>query len=314
MADILLVKSGGEKAVPEWQALFGKMLPHLEVRAWEDPEVDANAVTYALVWEPHHGRLKNYPNLKVIFSSAAGVDHITCDPELPRHLPIVRMTAEETAQTMGEYVCLHALALLRDYERMRAAQAARLWDEFNPPRTALTTRVGILGLGTIGERCARMLTGLGFPVQGWTRTPKQVAGIGCLAGPEGLQALLASSDILVGLVPDTPETRGLVCAKTLAQLPQGAALINVARGPLVVMDDLIAALDSGHLSHAVLDVFETEPLPENHPAWAHPRITVTSHLAGYATRRARAQKVADAIKAFEAGGPLPSVYDPQRGY
>ena len=183
---LLLVKTGGAAALPEWQARFAELAPDLDVRGWDDPTVDPDAVTYVLVWEPEPGRLARYPNLRVIFSSAAGVDHITCDPDLPRGVPIVRMATEETAQTMGEYVCLAALSILRDGNRLAAAQANRRWDSFEQPHTALDKRVGVMGLGNIGQVAARMLRGLGFTVSGWARTPREIDGIKVHSKPRRL--------------------------------------------------------------------------------------------------------------------------------
>jgi glyoxylate/hydroxypyruvate reductase A len=311
---LLLVKSGGEAAFPEWQAFFATYAPGLTVRWWEDPSVDPATVDYIVVWEPQPGRIAQMRNLKVIFSSAAGVDHIVRDPDLPRHLPIVRMATTENAQTMGEYVCLAALSILRDHQRMMELQATRGWVEFEASRTALDTRVGVLGLGHLGTASARMLRGLGFQVHGWSRGRKIVEGVKSYAGDAELDSFLAHTDILVGLLPDTPETRGLIDARRIACMPRGAGIINAGRGTLIVIPDLVAALDSGHLDSAVLDVFETEPPELDHPAWTHPRITVTSHIAGYATRRDRAATVARNIAAFERGEPLPNVYDPERGY
>jgi glyoxylate/hydroxypyruvate reductase A len=174
---LLLVKSGGAAALPEWQAHFAKLAPGLRVRGWDDPTVDPDAVTYVLVWEPEPGRLARCPHLRLIFSTAAGVDHITRDPDLPRGVPIVRMASEETAQTVGEYVCLAALSILRDSKRLAAAQATYSWDPFEPPRTALDTRVGVMGLGNMGQVAARMLRGLGFTVAGWARTWRDLPGI-----------------------------------------------------------------------------------------------------------------------------------------
>jgi glyoxylate/hydroxypyruvate reductase A len=311
---VLLVKSGGSAAVPDWQAQFAAVCPGLDVRDWNDTTVDPASVTYVFVWEPHPGRLATYPNLRVIFSSAAGVDHITRDPDLPRHLPIVRMGSIETGQTMGEYVCLAALALVRDYRRLVAAQANLRWDPFDAPRTAAQTRIGILGLGNLGRRSAAMLQGLGFPVAGWARRPRTEPGIPIAAGLDALPGFLAETDILVGLLPDTPETAGLINAERMALMPKGAAIINAGRGSLIVMDDLIAALDSGHLSGAILDVFETEPLPIEHPAWRHPRIGITSHVAGFASRPARAAYVAEALEAYAQGREMPNLYKPEHGY
>lgn len=311
---LLLVKSGGEAAFPEWRAHFATYAPGLTVRWWEDQSVDPDSVDYIMVWEPQPGRIAKLRNLKVIFSSAAGVDHIVRDPDLPRHLPIVRMATTENAQTMGEYVCLAALSILRDHQRMMELQATRGWVEFEAARTAVDTRVGILGLGHLGTAAARMLRGLGFQVHGWSRGRKIVEGVKSYAGEAELESFLQHTDILVGLLPDTPATRGLIDARRLALLPKGAGVINAGRGTLIVIPDLIAALDSGQLDSAVLDVFETEPPAPDDPVWAHPRITVTTHIAGYATRRDRAATVARNIIAFERGEPLPNVYDPERGY
>jgi glyoxylate/hydroxypyruvate reductase A len=310
---LMLVKSGGAAALPEWQACFAAHTPGLAVRYWDDPAVDPDAVTYVLVWEPEPGRLKRYRNLRVIFSSAAGVDHITRDPELPR-VPIVRMASDETAQTMGEYVCFAALSILRDARRIAAAQTERRWDPFDAPRIAPQTRVGLMGLGNIGTVAARMLQALGFPVSGWARNRKAVDGVTTFAGAAELDAFLAQSDIVVGLLPGTAETRGLLDARRLTLLPRGAGVINAGRGSLIVMPDLIAALDSGHLAAAVLDVFDPEPLPADDPAWRHPKITVTSHVAGFASRPARARAVAKALIAYERGEPIPNLYQPERGY
>lgn len=312
--DVLLVKSGGDAAVPEWQAAFARLAPELEVRGWNDPTVEPDAVTYVVVWEPDAGRLASYRNLKVIFSSAAGVDHIICDPTVPAHLPIVRMVTDETGQTMGEYVCLAALSILRDYQRIISAQAERRWDNFEPSYTARDKCVGILGFGTLARTSARMLQALGFNVIGWTRTPRAADGVELFAGRDALPAFLGRADILVNLLPDTEDTRGLLNRHMLDRLPHGAGLVNAGRGSALVLPDLIAALNCGQIGSAVLDVFEPEPLPPDSPVWAHPRITVTAHLAGYASRPARAAAVVEALRAMQRGEPTPRVFDRVRGY
>jgi glyoxylate/hydroxypyruvate reductase A len=312
--DLLLVKSGGAAAMPEWQRAFAELLPDLDVRWWDDPSVPAEAVTYALVWEPEPGRLASYPNLRVIFSSGAGVDHITRDPALPPHVPIVRNASGQTARSVAEYVCFAALGLLRDLPRLLVARETRHWDMWEGERTAEMVRVGILGMGKIGTLTATMLRGLGFAVSGWARTAKAIDGIEVAAGDAALPGFLARSDILVGLLPDTAATRGLLDAKRLALLPPGAGVINAGRGSLVVIDDLIAALDRGHLAGAVLDVFDPEPLPPEAPAWSHPRILVTSHVAGFASRQARAGYVAEVIAGLARGGSPTHLYQPERGY
>ncbi len=267
-----------------------------------------------MTWEPEPGRLAALPNLRLILSPGAGVDHITQDPAWPAHLPLVRMGGEEPAQRMGEYVCLACLALLRGWRRIAHAQADALWEEYEPGPSAPDMTVGIMGLGNLGVRAAAMLTALGFSVIGWSRSAKSLPGVQSYAGDAERDAFLRRADILVCLLPDTPETRGAICAETLALLPPGAAVVNAARGPHLVWEDLAAALDSGQVSGAVLDVFTQEPLPPDHPAWRHKRVTVTPHVASLASRRARAHYAADVIRRFEAGEPLPNLYDPARGY
>ena len=311
---ILVVKSGGEAALPEWRACFAEHLPGLELRWWDDPALRPEQVDYALVWDPEPGRLARLPRLRAIFGSGAGVDAIIADPGLPRHVPIVRCVPPEATQRMGEYVCWAVLSLAKDARRMARAQADRAWDYFEAPFAAAERRVGIMGLGAMGLRSAQMLRSLGIPVIGWSRTAKHVPGIETFAGEAGRDAFLARSDVLVCLLPATEQTRGLVAAPLLARLPRGAGLVQVGRGVQQVLPDILAALDSGHLSGAVLDVFEPEPLPADSPAWTHPRVIVTPHVASLPSRRERARYVADCIARLERGEALPNLYDPERGY
>lgn len=300
--------------MPEWQDCFRQVAPELDVRCWDDPAIDAGQVRYALVWEPDHGRLARLPNLRLILSSGAGVDHITADPAWPRHVGIVRMGGADTVQRMGEYVCLGALSLLRGMKRIVDAQAARRWDTFETPCSAGDTRAGVMGLGNLGARAAAMLRDLGFVTAGWSRGRKSIPGVECFAGDGALDAFLARTDILVCLLPGTPDTRGIIGAASIAKLPPGAAVVNAARGGHVVLPDLLAALDAGHLSGAFLDVFEPEPLPPGHPVWTHSKVIVTPHVASLPSRRERARYVAEAIAMFERGEAPPNLYDPARGY
>lgn len=310
----IVVKSGGEAAMPEWQRHFAEFAPGLEVRWWNDAGVAPDKVDFVLVWDPEVGRLAGWPNLKVIFGSGAGVDAITADPALPQHLPLVRMAPDGATQRMGEFICWAALSLLKDARRMALNQAQARWKDFEPERTAAETPVGIMGLGNMGSRAGAMLQGLGFPVRGWSRRREDLPGVACFAGAAELDAFLAETRILVCLLPATVETRGILAAPLLAKLPQGAGLVNAGRGSHQKLEDIIAALDAGQLGGAVLDVFETEPLPAESPAWAHPKIIVTPHVASLPNRRERAQYVARAIADFTAGRPLPNVYDHARGY
>ena len=311
---ILVVKSGGEQALPEWRAGFAELAPELDVRWWDDPSVDPAAVDYALVWDPEPGRLAALPKLRAIFGSGAGVDAILRDHRLPQHVPLVRCVPPEATQRMGEFVCWAVLSLSKDARRMAIAQARSAWDAFDPPFAAAAKTVGIMGLGAMGLRAVAMLRGLGIPVVGWSRTRKAIDGVECFAGSDELPDFLARSEVLVCLLPATPETVGLIAAPLLGRLPRGAGLVQVGRGAHQVLPDIIAALDSGQLSGAVLDVFETEPLPADNPAWTHPRITVTPHAASLPSRHERARYIADCIARFERGEPLPNLYVPERGY
>ena len=311
---ILVVKSGGEAALAEWRACFADHAPGLELRWWDDPSLDPAAVDYALVWDPEPGRLARMPRLKAIFGSGAGVDLIAADPLLPRHLPLVRCVPPEATQRMGEFVVWSVLSLNKDARRMAIAQARCEWDYFEPPFAALAQTVGVMGLGAMGRRAAEMLRAIGIPVIGWSRSRKAIPGMECFAGEEELPAFLARCEVLVCLLPATPETRGILAAPLISRLPRGAGLVQVGRGVQQVLPDILAALDEGQLSGAVLDVFEPEPLPPDSPAWTHPRVTVTPHVASLPSRRERARYVAACIARHERGEPLPNLYDHARGY
>jgi glyoxylate/hydroxypyruvate reductase A len=311
---ILLVKSGGEAAMPEWRRHFADLAPALDVRWWDDATVDPAAVRYALVWDPEPGRLAAYPNLAAIFGSGAGVDFIASDPDLPRHVPLVRMATPGAAQRMGEFVAWAVLSLMKEARRIGLAQAERRWDVFEPERTAPTTTVGIMGLGHMGAAAARMLQPMGFGVIGWSRTRKSLPGVQSFVGEEDLGAFLRASDILVCLLPATPETQGILARPLFDRLRDGTGLINVGRGTQQKIEDILAALDSGRLSGAVLDVFEQEPLPADHPAWTHPKLLVTPHVASLPPRRERVDHVARLIAMLERGEALPNTYDHERGY
>ncbi|WP_043363520.1 glyoxylate/hydroxypyruvate reductase A [Belnapia sp. F-4-1] len=311
---VLVVKSGGEAAMAEWRDCFAACAPGLEVRWWDEPGLRPEEVHYALVWDPEPGRLAAMPHLRTVFGSGAGVDGIVADPRYPRQVPLVRMSIPEATERMGEYVCWAALSLLREGRRMAIAQAERRWDFVEPPYRASQRTVGIMGLGSMGSQAARMLRGIGFPVNGWSRGRKSVPGVESHAGPAELEAFLARTDILVCLLPATAETRGIIDAATLGRLPRGAGYIGVGRGMQQRLEDILAALEDGQLSGAVIDVFEPEPLPEEHPLWVHPRAIVTAHVASLPSRAERAAAVAAAIAGLERGEGLPNLYDHEKGY
>ena len=295
-----------------WKPQLTRLMPELDVRIW--PEIgDPAEIDYALVWRPEPGLLASLPNLKLILSLGAGVDHILCDPELPANVPLVRLVDPYMTDAMSEYVALQVLRLHRQDLDYRAQQDAGIWRELDQ-KNAAERRVGILGAGALGQDAGRKLAALGFDVALWGRSPKTLNGKACYAGAAELPALLGRSEILVCLLPLTDRTQAILNAGTLALLPRGAALVNAARGGHLVEEDLLAALASGQLSGAVLDVFRDEPLPAGHPFWRHPRVVVTPHVAAATHPRTAAPIILDNIRRFEAGCPLLNRVDPAQGY
>lgn len=295
----------------EWRPALARALPGWTVRVWPE-EGDAGEVRAALVWKPPPGLLRQFPRLEVIINLGAGADAILADRTLPP-VPLCRLVDDGLKRSMATYVALHCLSALREQPRLAAQQAAGVW-RFLPPRDASAMPVGLMGLGSVGQACADALAPFGFPLRAWTRRPRSVAGIACYSGQDGLARFLDGLGVLVCLLPLTDATRGLVSADILRRLPAGAVLINAGRGPVVVEADLLAALDSGHLAHATLDVFDTEPLPPGHRFWSHPRVTVTPHNAGLTAAKSAAPAVAAIIAAVERGLPLPNRVDPDHGY
>jgi glyoxylate/hydroxypyruvate reductase len=295
-----------------WRDALARLDPGLDIRIW--PAIgDPREIDYALVWRPPSGLLASLPNLKLILSLGAGIDHIFGDPRLPRHLPIVRLVDPYLSDAMSEYVALQVLRLHRHDLDYQDQQRAGIWREL-PQKNAGERPVGILGFGEIGQHAARKLAALGFPVSGWTRSERKIAGFATYAGGAGLQQMLAATEILVCLLPATPQTEGILCARTFAALPRGAGLVNAGRGRHLVEEDLIPALDSGQLYAAALDVFREEPLPPEHPFWHHPRILVTPHIAGITNPFTAAPIILDNIRRYEAGLPLLNQLDPAQGY
>jgi glyoxylate/hydroxypyruvate reductase A len=228
-------------------------------------------------------------------------------------VPVARLKDVRLTTGMTEWVLLNVLRFHRQDLDYRAQQAGRIWDELPAPDTA-ARRIGILGVGEIGTDSARALLALGFPVMGWSRGPKDIPGVQGFHGPDGLAAMLPQTDILVCLLPLTPETRGVLDARTLGLLPRGAFLVNGARGGHVVQPDLLAALESGHIAAAALDVFEPEPLPADHPFWGHPRVIMTPHAASITIPRSAAPQVVENIRRARDGRPLLNLVDFTLGY
>jgi glyoxylate/hydroxypyruvate reductase A len=255
--------------------------------------------------------LAPFTRLKAVLSLWAGVEAIV--DAVPRGIPLCRMVDEGLTRGMAEWVAGHVLRYHLGLDAHILGQDG-VWRNGIIPPLASERTVGLLGLGELGRAVALMLAGLGFDVRGWSRRPRELPGIATYAGEDGLAALLRSVDILVTLLPATPQTANLLDARTLALLPDGARLINPGRGVLIDDAALLDALDRGRLAHATLDVFRDEPLPPDHPFWAHPRVTVTPHVASETRPETASEAIAANIRRSEAGEPLLHLVDRNEGY
>ncbi|MBM6596181.1 2-hydroxyacid dehydrogenase [Microvirga pudoricolor] len=300
-----------------WVERFQKLLPDRKIAVLGEP-FDRRTVRYAATWGPKPGSLSGLPMLDAIFSLGAGVDHLLSYPDLP-DVPIVRVAQDDLTHRMSEYVVMHCLMHLREQPRYDAQQRRKVWEDDASPPTARDVRVGIMGFGVLGEDAARKLKVMGFDVAGWSRTPKEIEGFAMFSGTEGLDAFLARTDILVTLMPLTPETRGILNRELFGKLARdgrlgGPVLINPGRGKLQVESDILECLDDGTLKAASLDVFETEPLPSESPLWSHPCVMVSPHNAATSDPDATARYIVDQIRRYEAGQGFQNVVDKARGY
>jgi glyoxylate/hydroxypyruvate reductase len=306
----LLFHSPDEDAAA-WRAALLRRMPDLDLRVWPDAG-DLAAIDAALVWRAPPGLLRSLPNLRLILSLGAGVDAMLADPTLP-DLPLCRLVDPSLTRMMGEFVLTLVLKYHRQLDVFAREQRRARWSFALPPQPEATV-VGILGLGELGTHAALVLRGHGFTVRGWSRTPRELAGVATFAGGDQLGQFLAGTAILVCLLPLTDGTRGILDADLLAGLPEGARLINLGRGAHLVEQDLIDALDRGHLAHASLDCFTDEPLPPDHPFWRHPAIDVTPHVASFALPESAADAVLDNLRRLRTGLPLHHLVDRARGY
>lgn len=299
-----------------WIEGFAQALPEAQCVTWEESQ--GQPVDYAVVWRPPLEMLKGRRDLKAVFNLGAGVDGIlrlrdTDAEALPAGVPIVRLDDAGMGAQMAEYVTHAVLRYFRRLDDYAAQQQAGTWKFLKPNRRADFT-IGVMGVGTLGAQIARTLASFGFPVRGWSRSPKTVDGVQCHAGEAGQATFLDGLRVLVNVLPLTPETENIIDAALLNRLAKGAYLINVARGPHLVEEDLLAAVQQGQIAGATLDVFRTEPLPPEHPFWREPRITITPHISALTLREDSIAQIADKIRALRAGQPIAGVVDLQRGY
>jgi glyoxylate/hydroxypyruvate reductase A len=310
MAILLSTKA---HTMQDWKAALLAVDPSLEIRLFPDAG-DPSEIEAAVVWTAHDMmELRRYPNLKLIVSMGAGVDHLLRPPGPPPGIPVARLKDVLLTSAMAEWVLLNVLRFHRQDPEYRALQQRKEWLELSAPSTA-ERRIGILGIGELGSASARVLTSLGFPVMGWSRSAKTLPGVQSFHGADGLMAMAAQSDILICLLPLTPQTRGVLNARLLSALPRGAYVINGARGGHMVAEDMLAALDSGQIAGAALDVFEPEPLPAESRFWSHPKVFLTPHAASITIPSSVAPQVVENIRNLRAGRPLINLVDFSLGY
>jgi len=292
-----------------WIAGLSAALPGATVEEWRPGAPQAD---HAVVWAPPQQLFDEQPLLKGIFNTGAGVDALLA-LRLPGQAVLVRLDDAGMSVQMAEFVCHALVRHFRELDGYERDAAQGRWS-FRRPRSRGDFPVGVMGLGVLGRRVARAVAGFEFPVRGWSRSAREVQGVQCFAGPQQFDAFLAGTRVLVNLLPLTPETENIMNRATLGRLLPGGYVINVARGAHLVDEDLLALLDAGHLAGAALDVFRTEPLPPEHPFWAHPKITVTPHTSARTLRDESIAQIARKIHAFERGEPVAGMVDWQRGY
>jgi glyoxylate/hydroxypyruvate reductase A len=311
----IILYEHNDDAAP-WLQDLSRALPEADVRVWEPG--DTAPADYAVVWRAPRELFANRPDLKAVFNLGAGVDAIL-DIErkepgtLPPNALLVRLEDSGMSQQMVEYAIYTVLRYLRRMDEYDALQRGHQWKKLEPhARSAFT--VGVLGMGVLGARVAQSLTTLGVPVRGFSRTKREVEGVQTFAGVEQFDAFLDGAKMLINLLPHTPDTEGILNARAFERLAPGAYLVNLARGPHVVDNDLLQAMKSGQIAAAALDVFHQEPLPDNHPFWTTPRIEITPHVAAITLRAESIEQIALKIRALTRGEPISGIVDAKRGY
>lgn len=296
------------KAEP-WLQGLAAALPGAEISVWQSGAPKAD---YAVVWAPPQQFMDEQPALKALLNIGAGVDALL-KLRLPPKALVVRLDDAGMAVQMAEYVCHAVIRHFREFDGYEADTQAGRWG-YRKPRLRSDYPIGVMGLGVLGERVAKALAQFEFPINGWSRSPKAIDGVRGFAGADQFNDFLAASRVLVNLLPLTPDTTNVINKGTLARLQPGAYVINVARGAHLVDEDLVAAIDSGHVAGATLDVFRTEPLPAGHAFWTHPRITITPHTSARTLRDESIAQIARKMVALERGEAVAGIVSPVRGY
>ena len=305
----------GDGVIEPWVHEFAAVIPHAETVVWHDGmSLAAQApCDYAVLWAPTPALLDQLGHVKAIFPMGAGVDALLKFGDALPPVPIVRLGDAGMAEQMADYVAYATLRYFRRFDDYEQQARQGIWNPLAVPAKADFT-VGVLGLGKLGMPVLRTLRQLGFPVRGWSRSPKDLPGVECFAGMASLDDFLAGTRVLVCMLPLTPETTNLLDRARLSRLPKGGYVINVARGAQVAEPDLLALIRTGHIAGATLDVFRNEPLPAPHPFWSEPRITITPHISALTLRDEAVRQIAAKIGQFERGEAVDDVVDRARGY
>lgn len=307
----VIVATGNPAATRRWLGVMQAALPQFEVVGWE-PGSASSGARYAIVWAPPDAVFQTEDQLRAVFNLGAGVDAVMALPSLP-DIPVYRLEDAGMAPQMAEYV-IHSLAgLSRGFDLYAERQAQGSWAPM-PATRYQDWPVGVMGLGKLGAHVARAVAALGYPVAGWARSPRSETSLPVFHGVGQLQAFLGRTRVLINLLPLTPETRGIINRELLGALRPDAVVINLARGGHVVDDDLLAALDAGRVQAAVLDVFNQEPLPEDHRYWSHPRVRVTPHVAAATLEDDAVEQIRSRILALERGEPASGMVQRDTGY
>lgn len=302
----------GDGVIEPWVREFASAMPHAVTMGWKEGQV-LEPCDYAVLWNPAPALLAQLANVKAIFLMGAGVDALLKHGETLPDVPLVRLGDAGMGVQMAEYVTHAVLRYFRRFDEYEQQARHGAWNQLPLiPKEAFT--IGVMGLGRLGLPVVDAMRHFGFPVRGWSRTPKDIPGVETYAGMEQLDAFLRGTRVLVCMLPLTSETANLLDRHNLGKLQQGAYLINVSRGAIIAEPDLMTLIRSGHIAGATLDVFRHEPLPAPHPFWNEPRIAITPHISALTMRLEAVHQIADKIAALENGQPVDDLVDRNLGY
>ena len=307
MALLLLIP---DRNIEQLVRLIHACDPAIDIRIWPNSGQKSD-IDYMVTWNHPRGELKKYPNLKAVLSFGAGVDHIVSDPDLPEYMMISRMIDPVLINDMNEFVVAVVLQQKRHLLTYKASQQKQIWHKITHYRNQV---IAILGLGHIGKTVAETFVALRFTVLGWSRSLAQIPGVSCFCGQEGLDSLLPQVDYLVCLLPLTAETKNILNKRLFSKIKRGAYLINVGRGGHLNESDFLEALETGTLSGACLDVFNTEPLPADHPFWCHPNILITPHIASLTDPESCAKQIVENVHRIQSGKKPLHMINRELGY